>query len=437
MNRRILNLAIPNILSNLTVPLLGTVDTALMGHQERVELVGAMALGGMIFSFLFWGFGFLRMGTTGLTAQAYGENNTGEAGYILFRASLVGLVIGVAIIALQAPLLKLALWIVNGSAEVEALTEVYVRIRILSAPATLLFYVMIGWFLGMQNAVYPMILTVVINGLNVVLDLLLVYGAGMDIDGVAWGSVMARYGGLFVAYLLLKRRYPEYLKWPDFHLLLDLARLKDFFVVNRDIFIRTLCLIFAFAFFTARSATYGDTVLAANTILMQLWMIFSYGIDGFAFAAESLVGRFIGARDRIQLKQAIKYIFGWGMGLGALGTLIYGVLSEPILSLFTDKSFVIDQALSVMIWTIIAPLVNAPAFIWDGVFIGATATPAMRNSVLVATILVYLPLYFVLDFWMGVHALWIAMVLFMITRGLMLSLYAPRSIFRLSTNTNL
>ena len=430
MNKRILALAIPNIISNLSVPLLGSVDTALMGHIDDPAYLGAMAVGGMIFSFLFWGLGFLRMGTTGLTAQEFGRRDDGAMGLILLRASLLAVGIGIGIILLQQPVLALALWLVKGTAEVEQLTTVYFTIRIYSAPATLLFYVFSGWFLGMQNAWYPMVLTIFLNGLNVVLDVLFVHYWHMDIDGVALGSVIARYVAILIALLILWLKYKPVVRAAFQKKIMEMAELKKYFTVNGDIFIRTLCLIFTFSFFTAESATYGETILAANTILIQLWMIFSYGIDGFAFAGESLVGRYTGAGSSAQLRRTISYLFLWGLGLGLAGSLAYGFFMNPILHIFTDQQPVIETAMAVMLWTAAAPLVNSPAYIWDGVFIGATATGAMRNAMLIVTVLLFLPVYYILKPFWDVNALWLAMLLFMAARGGILSLFAPRYIFK-------
>ncbi|MEX0995089.1 MAG: MATE family efflux transporter [Balneolaceae bacterium] len=429
MNRRILNLAIPNIISNLSVPLLGAVDTALVGHLEEVYYLGALAVGGMIFNFLFWGFGFLRMGTTGLTAQAYGGGNRTEMIMILLRVQTVALGLGIVILLLQQPTARLSFWIIKSSAEVEQYTLEYFYIRIYTAPAVLALYGINGWFLGMQNAKYPMFVTIFLNLLNIGLNVFFIYGLGMHVDGVAWGTLIATYLAVLFAFILFLRKYKsygsDYLK-SEF---LNLDELGKFFTVNRDIFIRTLCLIFAFSFFTAKSAAQGDLILAANSILLQLWMIASYGIDGFAYSAESLVGRFKGSQDNRQLKRAVGYTMLWGMGLGIAGSVVYGIFDTLILTIFTDKQNVIELAQSVMIWTVMAPAIASICYIWDGVFIGATATVPMRNTMLAATILFFLPMYYIGTYYFGVHGLWIAMILFMLVRGILLTFYAPRYIF--------
>lgn len=430
MNKNVLRLAIPNIISNLSVPLLGAVDTALVGHLDEVYYLGAIALGGMIFNFIFWGFGFLRMGTTGITAQAFGEHDKTESVMTLVRALLVAGVFSALILLLQTFIADFSFWLVEATEEVENYTRIYFDIRIYTAPATLGLYAINGWFLGMQNARYPMIVTVVLNALNIILDLLFVYSMNMHVDGVAWGTLIARYVGLLLAVILLVYKYRSWLKAYVREKLLELEPIKKFFSVNRDIFIRTLCLIFTFSFFTAKSAEFGNVILAANTILLQLWMIVSYGIDGFAFAAESLIGRYTGAGDSKKVKQAVKYCFIWGIGIGLGASLVYALFDQSILSLFTNQQNVIDTAMVFFAWTIAGPAVSSFCYIWDGIFIGATATVPMRNSMIIATLLVFLPVYGIGVFYLGNHALWMAMTLFMIARGAALSLFAPKYIFR-------
>lgn len=429
MNRQILRLAIPNIISNLSVPLLGAIDTAVVGRLEHVYYLGAIAVGSIIFDFIFWGFGFLRMGTTGLVAQAYGAQEDRKTRIILFRVLLVAAASSLLILLIQYPLIEVSLYLVNASPEVEEYTRLYYHIRIFAAPATLALFGLNGWFLGMQNSTYPMIVTIFLNLVNIVLNLIFVFRFNMTVDGVATGSLVASFVALGLAFSLYKKKYGGVklnIKWDE---LTETEELKKFFSVNRDIVIRTLGLIFSYAFFTAKSAAMGDVVLAANTILLQLWYISSYGTDGFAYAAESLVGRFKGAKDDDNLKKAVTANMLWGLGLGLLGTITYAFFDAEIISLFTNKENVIAVAMSVVIWLIAAPVVNSVCFIWDGVYIGATATGAMRNSVLIATVLVFIPVYFISEPFAGIHALWMAMTAFMVARGVVLSIYAPSRIF--------
>lgn len=430
VNKKILNLAVPNVISNLSVPLLGVVDTALVGHLDEVYYLGALAVGGMIFNFLFWGFGFLRMGTTGLTAQEYGSRNRQGIMMMLARVQLVALVIGILILLLKEPIAALSFWVIESGPEVELYTLVYYDIRIYTAPAVLALYGLNGWFLGMQNAKYPMIVTIVLNLLNIVLNVWFIYGLDMHVDGVAYGTLISTYLALALAVGLFLFRYRRYFTHFVKDELMNAAEIRQFFSVNRDIFIRTLCLIFTFSFFTAKSAEQGDLILAANTILLQLWMVASYGIDGFAYAAESMVGRFKGAGDKPLLKKAVYYNLAWGLSIGVVGSVVYGLFDEQILNIFTDKQDVIDLALSVVFWTVLAPFVSSICYILDGVFIGATATVPMRNTMLISTFLFFLPVYYIGTMLFGVHGLWLAMVLFMAVRGGALALYLPKAVFK-------
>ena len=430
MNKQVLRLAIPNIISNLSVPLLGAVDTAVVGHLDHVYYLGAIAVGSIIFDFIFWGFGFLRMGTTGLVAQAFGADNERETRIILIRVLAVAGIASALILLLQYPLIELSLLIVNASPEVEEYTRLYYNIRIFSAPATLALFGINGWFLGMQNSTYPMFVTILLNLFNIGLNLLFVLYYGMNVDGVALGSLIASYLGVVFALLLYKKKYAGVKLKVDIQEILNPVEVKKFFSVNRDIFIRTLCLIFSYAFFVAKSAESGDVVLAANTILLQLWYISAYGIDGFAFAAESLVGRFKGANNIEKLKESVKLNMGWGLGFGIISSLVYALFGDAIITIFTDKKEVLEAGLVVLIWTIFAPVINSICFIWDGVYIGATATSAMRNSMLIATILFFVPVYYIAEPYVGVHALWLSMATFMIIRGVTLSFWARTQIFK-------
>ena len=428
MNKRILRLAVPNILSNLSVPLLSSVDTAVVGHLDKVYYLGAIAVGSMIFNFIYWGFGFLRMGTTGLTAQAYGRKDARESHLIFSRAFMVALSSGIVLILLQEFIIFAAFELINSSKEVEYYARRYFLIRIYAAPATLILYVFHGWFLGLQNAKIPLLLTVVVNVLNVCFNLLFIYQFDMKSDGVALGTVVSQYLGLFLAAVIFYRINSGSYKF-ILREVIEIEAVKKFFRVNADIFIRTLCLVFVFSFFTAKSAAFGDDLLAANTILMQLWMIISYGIDGFAFAAESLVGKYIGAQDKSKLLKVIRYIFYWGMGIGAVTSVVYYFFDYNLISIFTDKENIILLSLSYFIWTAPAPFINSLSYIWDGIYIGATSTKAMRNSMLIATLIIFLPLYyFTNDLW-GNHGLWFSITIFMIARAVTLAAYSRKHIF--------
>jgi len=427
LNKQILHLAIPSIIANLSVPLLSSVDTALVGHLPQSYFIGAVAVGGMIFNFIYWGFGFLRMGTTGLTAQAYGRQDAVQMRLVFTRAILVAAGSGLLLILLQKPIVRLSFQLIKATPQVEHFAEEYFRIRIWAAPATLAKYVIIGWFLGNQNMRHPLLIIVTSNLLNVAFDFWFVMGLGLYSDGVALGTVLAQYAGLGLGIFLLRRAPVKVFYRLNLGLVMHWPELKKFFVINRDIFIRTLSLVFAFSFFTAQSAGFGDTLLAANAILIQLWMIFSYGIDGFAYAAESLVGKYFGAGDKGRLKQVIVLIFLWGTGLGMVFSIMYLLFDRAIIGLFTNQAQVLAAALQFMVWTYAAPLINSVCYLWDGVFIGVTASKEMRNSML-AALAVFLLLFYLLHPHMGNHGIWLALTTFMVVRGVTMSLLAGKAL---------
>ncbi|WP_020533762.1 MATE family efflux transporter [Flexithrix dorotheae] len=428
MNKKILKLAIPNILSNLTIPLLSSVDTALVGHLDGLHYLGAIAVGGMIFNFIYWGFGFLRMGTTGLTAQAFGNDDKANISLVFTRAILLAMLISFILIVLQKPISLLAFYLIKASPEVEVFAQSYYNIRIWAAPATLMLYAIHGWFLGMQNAKYPLILAIAVNLGNIGFSVFFVKVLHLNSDGVALGTVCAQYMGLVLGFFLLLKKYRASFKKLIFSQIVKGDELKRFLSLNSDIFIRTLCLVFVFTYFTAESAKFGDEILAVNTILMQFWTILAYGIDGFAFAAESLVGLYIGKKEQANMRQVIKLLFLWTIGLGLAIALVYWQFDEALLSLFTDKTGIIVLAGQFIIWTILAPLVNGFCFIWDGIFLGATDTKSLRNSMLICTFLVFLPIYHFTASDLGNNSLWIAMFVFMISRGITLSFIAWKQI---------
>lgn len=421
LNRQIFRLAIPNILNNLSVPLLSSVDTALVGRLPSPVYIGAVALGSMIFNFVYWGFGFLRMGTTGLTAQAYGKQDQQDIQLQLWRALFFALTAGLILILIQDFIAFIAFQLIEGSAQVEEYADIYFRIRIYAAPATLVLYAIHGWFLGMQNARLPLLITFTINILNIIFNVIFVLQFKMTSDGVALGTVFAQYLGLGLSVFVLFKKYNRYFKIPSFKQIIEMAALTRFFKINFDIFIRTLSLIFAFSFFTSQSAKLGDITLAANSVLIQLWMIFSYGIDGFAFSAESLVGKYLGAKDKKMLIQVIRQIFVFGSGLGLIISFIYGLFEQPLISLFTNNHQVLRVIDLFMVWTIVAPFVNSFCYIWDGVFLGATASKGLRNAMLLSTFGVYLPLHYLLTPNCGNHGMWAALLTFMIFRTISLS----------------
>jgi MATE family multidrug resistance protein len=429
LNKRILNIAIPNIISNITIPLLGIVDLALVGHLESKVYIGAIAIGSMIFNFIYWGFSFLRMGTSGFTAQSFGEKNIRESFYILYRALFVGFIGSIFLIILQKPIDLLSFYILNGSVEVEFFAQQYFYIRIWAAPATIAVYSISGWFIGMQNAKIPMLIAIVINILNIVFNVLFVKVLGMKSDGVALGTVLAQYSGLIVGLIFLSKhskRLKLYFIKKD---ILQTKALKRFFNVNKDIFIRTMSLVFALSFFTAKSAKYGDTLLAVNTLLLQFFTIYAYVVDGFAYAGEALAGKYYGAKDKLNLIKVTKLLFYWGIIMSIVFTIAYFFGDNLLLRVLTNNAEVIQNIQPYLFWVYLIPILTFGAFIWDGIFIGVTASASMRNAMLISTFLIFLPSYFVLHHYFYNHGLWAAFLLFMIVRFITLSIYAPKSIY--------
>ena len=416
MNREMLRLAIPNIISNISVPLLSTVDTALMGRLSELHL-GAVGVGAMIFNFVYWNFGFLRMGTTGITAQAFGKKDDSEMMQTISRAMLVALVLAILVFVLQKPIGELSFYLMNISEAQYGLVEEYFYIRIWAAPATLALFAFMGWFFGMQNAIYPLILTVTINLVNIIFSFLLVKKYHMGVAGVAWGTVIAQYVGLLLAIFLFRKKYKSHFQFFSKKATLEIKALSEFLTINRDIFIRTFCLTFAFGFFYSQSSSGGEVILAVNVILLQFLNWMSYGVDGFAFASESLVGKYKGADDQPNLKKAIQLSFVWGMALATLFSLTYWVFGIELLHVFTDKENIITASLPFLFWMVVFPIISTPCYLWDGIYIGLTASRAMRQTMLVA-IVVYILFYFLLKNEYGNHGLWAALLIFMAARGL-------------------
>lgn len=418
MNRRILRIAIPSIISNITVPLLGLVDVTIVGHMGDAAYIGAIAVGGMLFNILYWNFGFLRMGTSGLTSQAYGRKDQAEEMKVLTQALGVGLISSLCILLLQYPVERLAFHLLDTSAGVEAYAIRYFRVCIWGAPAVLMMYGFKGWFIGMQNSRFPMFIAIAVNCINILGSLVFVFVLHWKIEGVAWGTVIAEWSGLGLAVLLWLRRYGSLRDRFTLRGSLQWAAMKRFFSVNRDIFFRTVCLIAVTAFFTSSGARQGDTILAVNTLLMQLFTLFSYIMDGFAYAGEALVGRYIGACNVRELRHAVRNLFGWGIGLALLFTLLYGVGGERFLGLLTKEQEVIEAAGHYFYWALAVPLAGFAAFLWDGILIGATATRQMLKAMLIACASFFL-LYYSFSARTENHVLWAAFLVYLALRGLL------------------
>lgn len=421
---KVWRLAGPIILSNVSVPLLGIVDTAVMGHLDQAYYIGAVAVGAMVFSYVYWGFGFLRMGTTGLVAQAFGAGDSDEVRAILGRALLLAAALALAIIALQWLLINGALWFIEASAEVESLARVYFDIRLYAAPAALANYAVLGWLLGLQRAKSALMLQVFMNGLNIVLDITFVMGLGWGVEGVALATAISEYAAAGVG-LLLCLRALEVMggNWSRAQLL-DAAKLRRLLAVNGDIFIRTLCLVTAFAYFTSQGAKMGDMLLAANAVLMNFQLFLGFALDGFAFAAEALIGAAIGAGNRRQLTEAVKATTIWAGISAAVFMLVYWLAGNGIIALITDIPEVKAEAGRYLWWAIASPLVSVWSFQLDGIYIGATRTKAMRNGMMLSLAAFLAAVWLLVPLW-GNHGLWLAFYGFMIMRTLTLLIPYP------------
>lgn len=418
MNKKILQLAIPSIISNITVPLLGLVDVAIVGHLGSAAYIGAIAVGGMLFNIIYWLFGFLRMGTSGMTSQAFGQRDLKEVTRVLLRAVGVGLFIALCLLLLQYPIRKIAFLLIDATPEVRELVTVYFNICVWGAPAVLGLYGFAGWFIGMQNSRFPMFIAITQNVVNIVASLSLVYLLDMKIEGVALGTLIAQYAGLFMASLLWLRYYGRLkiaFRWWE---IIGKTAMKRFFQVNSDIFFRTLCLVAVTTFFTSIGARQGDVVLAVNTLLMQLFTLFSYIMDSFAYAGEAMAGRYIGARNNTGLQRMIRLLFRWGWGLSLFFTILYMIGGQDFLGLLTNDATVINAAGSYYYWVLAIPLAGFAAFLWDGILIGATATRLMLYSMLVASGMFFL-IYYIFYALMGNHALWMAFLIYLSLRGIM------------------
>ena len=416
MNRKILQLAIPSIVSNITVPLLGLVDVAIVGHLGSASYIGAIAVGGMLFNMIYWIFGFLRMGTSGMTAQVYGKRDLTEVVRTLLRAVGVGLLISLGLWILQSPILRGAFVLIDATEEVKRWASLYFNICIWGAPAILGLYGFAGWFIGMQNSRFPMFIAITQNIVNIAASLCFVFVLGMKVEGVALGTLIAQYAGLFMAFALWLKYYGRLKAYIDWNGLWGGEEMRRFFSVNSDIFFRTLCLVAVTTFFTSTGARQGDVILAVNTLLMQLFTLFSYIMDGFAYAGEALAGRFIGAKNDVGLRRCIRLLFLWGIGLSLSFTILYAFLGRDFLGLLTNDTSVIEASGDYFYWVLAIPLCGFSAFLWDGIFIGGTATRQMLYSMLVASATFFI-IYYLFYRSMGNHALWMAFLGYLSLRG--------------------
>ena len=428
MHREILRIALPNIVSNITVPIMGIAGTMIAGHLgDSVATIGALAIGVSIFNFIYWNCSFIRMGTSGITAQAYGAGDRRTTTLMLARAVMVSIVVGVLVLLLQKPLGWGALKIMNGN---EMVAE-YFFARVWAVPAGVLLFGLNGWLTGMQNAIIPMIVAIAVNVIHIVFSIFLAFDFGLGITGIAYASVIAQWMGVIVTGAITWWHYRKGFVSVSWREVMDLQSMKEFFLINRDIIVRTLCIVMTYTFFTAASARMDDpTILAVNTILLQLFTLFSYMNDGFAYSAEALTGRFIGARDVKSLRDCVKKCLMWGVIVGVVYVEVYIGWWRDLLTLFLDSGAddaekIMEYAERYIGWIIAIPLAASMPFIMDGIMVGATQSRIMRDSMIYSTI-AYFAIFYTMRPLIGNNALWLAFSSYMFLRGVLQYFMAKR-----------
>ncbi len=428
MNRKILRIAAPNIISNITVPLMGIISTAIAGRcgDDSATSIGQLAIGVSIFNFIYWNCSFVRMGTSGITAQAYGAGDFAETTRMLFRALFVGLALGVCVLIFKDALAQGAVRLMGGG----EMSLEYVRARIWAVPAGIMLFSFHGWYTGMQNATIPMMTALLVNVIHIVSSFYLALNLDMGIVGIAYASVVAQWIGVVVAASMLIIVYRKELVAVAMREIFDWGAMSKFFGVNRDIIIRTFCIVCVYTFFTATSARMDNpTILAVNTLLLQLFTLYSYMTDGFAYAAEALTGRFIGAKDRVSLKSAIQKCVMWSVLVSLVYVAIYVVSWRELLSMFVAEGENRDEILSLageyIGWIMVIPVAGAFPFLMDGVMVGASFTSVMRNSMIVSAVS-YFAIYYIFYTFIGNNALWLAFTSFMMLRGVVQYLMTDR-----------
>ncbi|MDD2635495.1 MAG: MATE family efflux transporter [Bacteroidales bacterium] len=428
MNRRILKLAIPNVISNITVPFVGIVDIALVGRMGSAAYIGGVGFGTIVFTLIYTGLAFLRMGTTGLTAQAYGASDYRESANALLRALLFALLAAILLIFLQSPIKQILILNLKGSEQALRYAAEYFSIRIWAAPATLSVFVFMGWFIGMQNSKTPMIITIIISVSNIILSSVFVLFVGMKIEGVALGTVISQYIGLIcsIGFFLVKySRMTGFFRWKS---VIVPGKVKRFFSVSGDIFIRSILLTGSFFVFNAVSASLGDNVLALNSVMLQFLWFFAYVIDGFAYAGGTLAGRYTGAKNHNDLILSIKKSVLFGLYIAIAFTVIYVISAKFIFLALTDNHDVIALADSFKYWLWLIPFASFLAFLYDGIYVGATATATMRNIMIVSVLVIFIPLLFTFKYYWANHGMWLAMIIMLISRGVGLGIFLKKAV---------
>ena len=427
MDKKIFRLALPNIITNITVPLLGMIDIAVAGRLGSAVFIGAIALGANIFNMIYWNFGFLRMSSSGFASQAYGARDFSESMNVFIRSLAIGLGIGFLIVLLQYPIGELAFKLIKSGPESVHHVKTYFRIVVWGAPAVLGMYAFKGWFIGMQNARIPMAIAILNNVLNIILSIVFVFGLGMKLEGIALGTLLSQITSFIVAAILWQKYYGRLRKYVRKEMIWNKLAIRQYFKVNSDIFVRTFLLTLVTTFFTFASSGMGDTILAVNALLMQFFMLFSYFMDGFAYAGEALTGRYIGAKNRYMLQFMIKRIFFWGLMVSLFAIVVYAFFPDQILRLLTNDVAIIAETKSFMFWTMLIPLTGFGAFLWDGIFIGATASAEMRNAMILSSVIFFISYFLLTPLW-GNNALWFSFIIYLAARGITLT-FMSRKIF--------
>ena len=427
LNSQILRLAIPSILANITIPLVGLVDTAIVGHIANATAIGGIAIGTMLFDLLYWNFGFLRVGTSGMTAQAFGRGDKVECARLLSQSIGIALIGAALIWSIQWLFVNLVLMLVPCSPEVASFAREYFFIRIWAAPATLSLMAFKGWFIGMQDTVSPMLTDILVNVVNMAVSYVLAIYTPMGALGVALGTVIAQFTGLTAAIILLLAKYRHLWKGlSPLRLAFDGQGMRRLLSLNGNLFIRSLCFMVVYVGFTSLASKYGDVELAVSTIMMKLFMLFSYFVDGFAYAGEALVGKEWGAMRREAkgdeaIRRVVQLLFAWSLGVGLLFTLLFGVWSDACYSAMTNDAMVLSRLADYTGWLIAMPIVSTLAFMWDGVYAGATAGKQIRNAMIYAA-LGFVVCYIATYWWLGIPGLYIAYFAHLVARVLYLTL---------------
>ncbi|MFA5712628.1 MAG: MATE family efflux transporter [Bacteroidales bacterium] len=433
MNRKVLKLAFPSILANITVPLVGMVDVAISGRLGSASAVGAIAIATMLFDLLYWNVGFLRVGTGGVVAQAYGRRDFRKVGEVLIRSLAIALFIALLFWAIQKPFLNIAFKIIGCSPSTEQLARTYFNIRIWAAPATLSLFVFKGWFIGMQNTISPMVVDIAVNVSNLLFSLLFALKMKMGIAGIALGTLVAQYLGLILSAALLLIFYSKILKKISLGGALIVKEIGSYLTMNFNLLLRSVAMLLIYSGFTTIAAKYGDNLLATATIMMKIILLYSYFVDGFAYAGEALTGRYIGAKDRPSLIESIKILFIWTLAIASLSTLLFLFTGDALFRVMTNNSEVIALSKEYLPWLLLVPFLSCFAFILDGLFIGATASKAIRDTMLLSALLFFATYLLMGDKW-GMHAIMAAYMVHLIVRSVVMSFKLKKEVILKAAN---